>query len=131
MGTVNLSISPTQWARYEDIEDVEPLNEGDNECLAEISKVLTKYNKRSKFGLALLHKHFPMSDDEQLVEFTDADTRVLTIKPVKDLEPGRTIQTIWELGEVSEDNKVRLGCSQQCWTNIQGGHSRSHQPNNN
>src|SRR4029077_2102417 len=120
-----LTVAPTQWGRYKDIEDVEPLNDSDLECLAEVRDVLKKYGKRERFGVALLHKHFDMFADEQLVEYTDAETRVLTIKPVKRDEAGQTIETIWELGD-GEDNKVYLGCRVTCWTNVHGGHSRSH-----
>lgn len=104
-----LTVAPTQWGRYKDIKDVEPLNDSDLECLAEVRDVLKKYGKRERFGVALLHKHFEMSADEQLVEYTDAETRVLTIKPVKRDEAGQTFGTIWELGD-GEDNKVYLGC---------------------
>jgi hypothetical protein len=79
----------------------------------------------------LLHKHFDLAADEQLVEYTDAEARLLTIKPVNRSEVGQMIETIWELGDGQNDKKVSLGCAQSCWTNVHGGHSRSHQPNNN
>jgi hypothetical protein len=126
-----LMIAPTQWSRYKDIEDVEPINDGDLDCLAEVSEVLKKYGKRERFGVALLHKHFDLAADEQLVEYTDAEARLLTIKPIKCSEAGQTIETIWELGDGQDGRKVSLGCAQSCWTNVHGNHSRSHQPNNN
>jgi hypothetical protein len=126
-----LEMAPTQWGRYKDIEDVEPINDNDLDCLAEVSAVLKKHGKRERFGIALLHKHFEMNSDEQLVEYTDEVNRILTIKPVKKAEAGNTIETIWELGDGKGVHKVSLGCSLACWTNVQGGHSRSHQPNNN
>ncbi len=123
-------MAPTQWGRYKDIEDVEPINDSDLDCLAEVSRVLKQHGKRERFGVALLHKHFDMNSDEQLVEYTDAEARVLTIKPVKKEEAGKTIETIWELGDGDGAHKVFMGCRVTCWTNVQGGHSRSHQPNN-
>ena len=125
-----LEITPTQWGRYKDIEDVEPINDSDLDCLAEVSEILKKHGKRERFGVALLHKHFEMSVDEQLVEYTDEVNRILTIKPVKKSEAGNTIETIWELGDGKGVHKVSLGCQVTCWTNIQGNHSRSHLPNN-
>jgi hypothetical protein len=125
-----LEIAPTQWGRYKDIEDVEPINDSDLDCLAEVSEILKKHGKRERFGVALLHKHFEMSSDEQLVEYTDEVNRILTIKPVKKSEAGNTIETIWELGDGKGTHKVSLGCQVTCWTNIHGNHSRSHQPNN-
>jgi hypothetical protein len=125
-----LTMAPTQWGRYKDIEDLEPINDADLDCLAEVSEVLKKHGKRERFGVALLHKHFDMNRDEQLVEYTDAEARILTIKPIKKGEAGKTIETIWELGDGEDGRKVFLGCRVTCWTNVHGNHSRSHQPNN-
>ena len=58
MSSATLAMAPTQWGRYEDINDVEPLNEGDQACLTEIREVLKKHGKRERFGVALLHRHF-------------------------------------------------------------------------
>ena len=101
-----MTMAPTQWGRYKDIADVEPINDGDLDCLAEVSAVLKKHGKRERFGIALLHKHFEMTGDERLVEHTDVERRVLTIKPVKQSEAGPTIQTIWELGDGEDGHKV-------------------------
>jgi hypothetical protein len=73
----------------------------------------------------LLHKHFEMIEGEILVEYTDKENRVLTIKPVNKDEAGSVIETIWEMGD-SKGNKAVLGCRQYCGTNIHGGHSPYH-----
>ena len=83
MTTTNLSVMPTQWARFDDIEDVEPLNDGDYACLAEVAAVLQKHGKRERFGVTLLHKHFEVEADEELVETTNVRGRTLTITPQK------------------------------------------------
>ena len=129
MANTTLTVTPTQWGWYQDLADVKPLDDSELECLAEVRDVLKKYGKRERFGVALRHKHCDMFPDEQLVEYTDAETRVLTIKPMKREEAGQTIETSWELGD-GEDNKVYLGCRVPCWTTVHGGHSRSHQSNN-
>jgi len=118
MAPVTMTMAPTQWARYKDIEDVEPINDGDMDCLVEISAVLKKYGKRERFGVALLHKHFEMANDELLVEHTDAKARVLTIKPLKQSEAGQTIETIWELGDGKDGHKVATAC---CRCSCDGG----------
>jgi hypothetical protein len=97
MNTMTLEVAPTQWADLKDIDDIEPINNGDLECLAEVREVLKKHGKRDRFGVALLHKHFEMEDGELLVETTDRETRHLTIRPVKQEEAGGTVPTIWML----------------------------------
>lgn len=121
-----LTMAPTQWGRYKDIHDVEPINDGDLDCLAEVSAVLKQHGKRERFGVALLHKHFDMAADEQLVVHTDVDGRVLTIKPVKADEAGPTIETIWELGDGEDGHKVFMGCRQFCGKDVQGNHNSFH-----
>ena len=129
MSTATLTVAPTQWGKYKDIEDVEPLNDSDHGCLTEVKDVLKKHGRLGRFGIALLHKHFDMDADEQLVEYTDEEARVLTIKPVKRGQAGRTIETIWELGD-GDDNKAYLGCRITCFTTVHGTHGRQHQQNN-
>ena len=126
MSTATLTMAPTQWGRYRDIEDVEPINDSDLDCLAEVSAVLKRHGKRERFGVALLHKHFEMASDELLLEHTDAQARVLTIKPVKQGEAGESIETIWELGDSGDDRKVFMGCRQSCSKDVQGNHNSFH-----
>ena len=61
--TATLEVAPTQWGRMKDIHDVDPLNERDYDCLAEVREVLKKYGKQDRFGVALLHTHFPPPDE--------------------------------------------------------------------
>jgi hypothetical protein len=82
-----------------DIDEVEPLSEKDGVCLKELKEVLKKHNSLSRFGITLLHQHFPVADDEVLVESCDEQTRTLTIRPVKKATVGdyQLIQTNWRL----------------------------------
>ena len=109
-----------------DIEEIEPIDQGDYECLAEIREVLKKYEKEERFGIALLHSQFPVDDGEMLVEYTDKEARVLTIKPVKREDVGKTIETIWML--LDGEHKAMLGCRQYCGTDVQGNHNSFHRP---
>src|SRR4051812_15073087 len=83
MSNATFEMAPMQWADLKDIDEVEPIGESDSECLAEVREVLKKHGKRDRLGVALLHKHFDMAGDEVLVEYSDKEERVLTIKPVK------------------------------------------------
>lgn len=65
------------------ITEVQPLGEADHPLVQGLVQVLEKYDALKRFGLALLHEHFPTSPDEILVEETDVVTRVQTIQPQK------------------------------------------------
>jgi hypothetical protein len=126
MSQLTLTVAPAQHGRLHDIDDIQPINDSDSECLTEISHVLKKYGKRERFGVALLHKHFDLAEGEILLETTDKQARVLTIKPVQKAEAGPMIETVWELGE-GKDGTAILGCKLYCGYNIHGGHSTYHQ----
>lgn len=124
--TLDVLPRPVQWAGLglRDIDEVEPVNESDYDCLREVRDVLKRHGKQERFGVALLHKHFDMADDELLIEYSDPAARVLTIKPVKQTAAGKTIETIWMLGD--GENTVMLGCRQYCGKDVQGNHSSFH-----
>jgi hypothetical protein len=106
--TVRLTMMPTQWGSLQDIDDVEPVNPSDYACLAEVREVLKKHGKSARFGISLLHKHFDIGNDEVLLENTDRETRVQTVRPTLKTEVGRTIETQWVLGEEG------VTCVQHC-----------------
>lgn len=93
----SISIAPTQWANFLDIDQVNPLNSQDSDCLSEIYQVLNRYGCADRFGITLLHKHFNIESDEVLVEETDKENRVLTIRPVKADQVSGYIETNWQL----------------------------------
>jgi hypothetical protein len=79
-------------------KNVAPLSEADGPCIRELSEVLSKYNALNRFGICLLHEHFPIDPDEILVESVDEDARTMVIKPVKKTETeGSFLETIWQL----------------------------------
>ena len=81
-----------------DISEVVPRSDADDALFCELSEVLKKYGARNRFGISLLHTHFPIAADEILCELTDEAARVQTISPIKS---GRTnaIETQWRLDE--------------------------------
>lgn len=120
-----LAIATLQWANLNDIDDVEPIGAADVSCISEVYEVLRRHGLEERFGLALLHKHFDLNDDEVLVETTDKIGRRLTIEPVVRSEAGKLIETIWSI--TKDDNaKIVLGCRQYCAPNIHGNHGSFH-----
>lgn len=65
------------------IDDVASFSEADDACLQELQSVLAKHGAASRFGVSLLHSHFPMGEDEVLLEETDVDGRKQTLSVVK------------------------------------------------
>jgi hypothetical protein len=91
-----LALESVQWADLNHIADVRPIDETDAPCLEEVRAVLEKHNALDRFGIALLHNHFDLADDEMMLETTDADRREHLVRPVKDSYPqehGFTAQT--------------------------------------
>lgn len=119
-----LTIAPLQWSHLKDIDDVVPINNNDADCLTEIRDVLKKYGNMSRFGIALLHSHFALADDEIMLESSDTDNRTLVSKPVKEsLAGGSNIGTVWMLGE--GDVTTMSWCRKYCDRGF-FGHSKSH-----
>lgn len=112
---------PLQRAEFPDISVVKPLNAQDRSCFWEIRKVLEKHGLIDRFGITLLHSHFPVGDDEALLETIDAETRTLTIKPVPRADLPPSIETQWQL----VTGEPMLICHGYCSTG--GGHRRWHQ----
>ncbi|HEY0872555.1 MAG TPA: hypothetical protein VGD94_03715 [Vicinamibacterales bacterium] len=120
-----LEVSPIQWSKLKNIDDVDPLNNADTECLLEIRDVLQKHGKLNRFGVALLHSHFDLAADEAMVETCDLENRTLTLKAVKQSEVGpRDVGTIWKLGE--GDFIAMSWCRSYCKPHFWDGHQRRH-----
>lgn len=81
------------------IENTDPVSESDQSCLRDIEAILKKHDKLERFGVTLLHKHFPLQPSEVLVEACDPETRTLTITPInaKTINPDHYIETCWRL----------------------------------
>ena len=98
-------LNPLQWSSLQDIDDVRPIDDSDAACLEEIRLVLSKYGNLDRFGIALLHSHFQVADDEMMVETTDVGQREHWVRPFKrshleqaGLEPQTTILRFDEHG---------------------------------
>ena len=121
----SVMVAPLQWSRLKHINDVEPLNHADAECLAEIREVLKRHGKLERLGIALLHSHFPLADDEVMLEETDEDARLQTLKPMKRSEVGDyDVGTIWQLRDGVE--AMAWGRSYCKRPTLFTGHTRGH-----
>ena len=100
------------FAELPDISEVEPRSAKDDFLFQEVKDVLKKHNALSRFGLNLLHDHFPISDNEVLVESCDHNQRILTMKVVNKSEilGLNVIETNWRL----DNDKVIAGCTGCC-----------------
>lgn len=95
-----------------DISEVEPITDGDKTCLEALREVLKQHGKLDRFGITLLHSHFPVYEGEILLETCDPEARTLSIRPVKDsdAELVQSIPTTWRL----TDGEEMLRCERTC-----------------
>jgi hypothetical protein len=107
-----------------DIDAVRPLDEADLACLTAIRDVLAQHGRLDRFGVNLLHNHFPIHEDEVLVETCDDEARSLTmtIQPKAVLDKPGVVQTAWRMS----DGAVMMGCHNACVVNGIGRHPRKH-----
>ncbi|MFJ4522169.1 hypothetical protein ACIP4Y_14700 [Streptomyces sp. NPDC088810] len=68
-------------------EEAEALGPQDAEFVRDLVGVLAKHGNLNRFGLCLLHDHFPLAADEVLVETNDSRARTLHVRVEK---AGRT-----------------------------------------
>jgi hypothetical protein len=96
---VSSKLTERQSVQFDNINLVPTVSSEDADCLDEMRDVLARHNRLNRFGVVLLHSHFPVADDEILLEETDSATRTSTIRPVKraELDPGDVINTTWSL----------------------------------
>lgn len=68
-------------------EEAKGLGPSDAEFVRDLVEVLEKHGNLDRFGLCLLHDHFPLAADEIMVETNDSATRTLHVQVE---ETGRT-----------------------------------------
>ncbi len=123
MTSTALVMQPMDWALLDDIDDIEPIGEADGDCLKELYGVLKRHNMHERFGVTLLHKHFPLAADEVMLEHTDAAGRRLELRPanIDSPEVQRSIQTSWRLTDDS-GAVTNTACYRRCERDIHGNH---------
>ena len=83
------------------ISQVKPFGPEDAPLFAELAGVLNRHGALDRFGITLLHTHFPMLDGEVLREETDEEARVQTIQPAirAEVTDSHVTETIWRLDQ--------------------------------
>ncbi|WP_405480534.1 hypothetical protein [Streptomyces sp. NBC_00009] len=76
-------------------EEAEPLGLEDAVFVQELAAVLEKHGNLERFGLCLLHDHFPLAEGEILAETTDAETRTLHTRVEKVNQTKHSKPTQW------------------------------------
>lgn len=73
------------YATLPDIDetDVGLITVDDQVCLDEVGSCLLRTNVQARFGVTLLHSHFPVYDGEILLEEVNADERLITLRPAR------------------------------------------------
>jgi hypothetical protein len=100
-------------------EESKGLGPQDSQFVRDLVDVLEKHGNLDRFGLCLLHEHFPVACDEVLVETHDLAARTLQIRVDKADATGHTKPSQWRFvktgrgsGEIrSHAYQVILQCS--------------------
>ena len=105
-----------------DINDVPRITETDRECFEAVRQTLVKHGCEKRFGLTLLHQHFPVAEDEIMLETNDPKERTLVMRPVKSSELAEVNfrETQWRL----DGEKATMNCV--CHTDSKGNHNHFH-----
>lgn len=112
------------------VEDAQPLGDGDERLVADLKDVLHRHGALNRLGIVLLHEHFPVHDDEVLVETNDPEARTLALHPLRlnELPAGlRLMQTSWRLDVDDPLHLVGGKCVTSCYVDLRDRHKRKHE----
>ncbi len=114
----------TEYAGLPSISDVTPLSELDKQCFGELREVLERHGALQRFGVTLLHNHFPIYEGEVLVEECDEDRRTLLLRPMPraELTEETLLQTNWRLDTVDSVVKCQGYCIMAEGRHVGPGH---------
>ncbi|RSS79869.1 hypothetical protein [Streptomyces sp. WAC06614] len=93
-------------------EDAEGLGPQDAEFVRDLVEVLEKYGNLDRFGLCLLHDHFPLAADEVLVETNDPEARTLHARVEKAGRTRHVKASQWRLARHGADPNPGRGAYQ-------------------
>jgi hypothetical protein len=95
----NLVVERLNWEAMPNMgeEALDGYSEQDRPMFTRIRDCLVRYNAYEIFGLYLVHKHFDIADDEEMVEHVDFDLSIVEIYPVKrdHLDMSAMVPTNW------------------------------------
>jgi len=106
------------------IDEVVPWSPLDQALFDELREVLKRHGAASRFGIALLHRHFDVADDEMLIETCDTATRTLTSRPRnrKELDGENVVETSWRLDALGAMQVCQGSCVTSPFGHQPGGH---------
>ena len=116
-------LQPTQFAHMKHVTEVEPVTEKDRSILEAIKAVLLEHDAVERFGVHLVHKHFDLTEDEIIMEYTDEDARTQFTQVEKYEEAfanGLPLETQWRFNRET----ASMGCVGFCLYN--NGHRHIH-----
>ncbi|MFI9235629.1 hypothetical protein [Streptomyces cinnamoneus] len=87
-------------------EEAEGLGPQDSQFIRELVAVLEKHGNLDRFGLCLLHDHFPVASDEVLVETHDIEARKLRIEVEKAATTGHTRPSQWRFIKTGDGDEA-------------------------
>ncbi|MGC3983094.1 MAG: hypothetical protein QM808_17715 [Steroidobacteraceae bacterium] len=113
--SATINVQAMQWADIPRMgsPDLEPFGDNDAACFKDIRDVLMKHGALKRFGVFLIHKHFEITDDEELTEGSEEEGRVLKIAPrlKSEIDPAMTIPTNWVFTETEDVAKIGCTCA--------------------
>ncbi|UFR02499.1 hypothetical protein KBP30_15495 [Streptomyces sp. Go40/10] len=92
MPDINVSAPRSPLPRFEEAEGLGPQ---DAEFVRDLVEVLARHGNLDRFGLCLLHDHFPLAADEVLVETNDPAARTLQVHVEKADRTGHAKASQW------------------------------------
>ncbi|MEV5240096.1 hypothetical protein AB0K89_13450 [Streptomyces cinnamoneus] len=99
-------------------EEAEGLGAQDAPFVRDLVAVLDKHGNLDRFGLCLLHDHFPLAADEVLVETHDTAARTLHVQVEKAATSDHTRPSQWRFVKTGDGDDEAAG-SQVCQVILQ------------
>jgi hypothetical protein len=77
-----------------DTSNVGTLTERDLACLDSVGNCVVQADAQERFGVSLLHSHFPIRSDEIVVEEAHFNEGFLTVRPIRNAPPNLLATTV-------------------------------------
>lgn len=104
------------WTAMSDMgdEDLGVQTPEDAELFRRIRDVLVRYDLLDTFGIYLVHKHFPIGLDEEMVEEVDFASETMWVRPVtrSALRMSSMIPTNWFFPDARDGDEMRVHVAQ-------------------
>lgn len=106
---------------------VVPMSDHDHKVLSEIKKILVEHGCEERFGVSLLTSDFNLKTNEDIIEFSDEETRTSTWHVVPSdaevLSMDGVLKTNWHFDRTEE---TKAGTCRVVKCHYDNGHRRMH-----